>query len=187
MAAPIILITGPQGSGKGTQAELLAKRLGGVTFSSGELWRSSQDPELVDVQASGGYAKSEVIIKLVEGFLQAVPQDKPIISDAFPRLLPEAEWLAGEAQRMGREIKLAILLDVPREESVKRLLARALIESRTDDTEAAIHGRLDLYDSQTSKVIELWRSLGILRPVNGVGTVEEVAERVNQVTDEAQI
>jgi adenylate kinase len=186
MAAPVILIQGPQGSGKGTQAKLLAGRLGGVTFSSGELWRASNDPELAQRQAQGALGKSEVIIKLVKDYLVSIPADKVVISDAFPRMLPEAEWLVEFLPTLDRKLKAAVLLTIPHEESMARLLKRAATETdRPDDRPQDIERRLALYEQETSKVVELWRSLGILKEVNGVGSVEEIAGRINKVIDEA--
>jgi adenylate kinase len=178
---PVIVIMGPQGSGKGTQARLLAEHLNGVTFSSGDLWRQSADPDLRERQAKGVLAKSDVIIGLVGDFMRSVPADRVIVTDGFPRLQPEAEWLLETLPSLNRELQAVIVLMVPREESVKRLLLRAKHEERTDDTPQTINQRLDIYESDTQQVIQMWRSKGLLNEVDGMGSVEEIAERIKKV------
>lgn len=187
MAAPVIIIMGPQGSGKGTQARLLADHLGWDSFSSGALWRASSTPGLDQKLLKGALGDTEVIIKAVGTYLVGVEPEKGIVSDGFPRKINEAKWLLQTLSTLGRELKLVILLEIPRDVSLRRLIERAKIDGRKDDNIEGINNRLNLYESETKRVIDFWRSKNIVRDVNGVGTVEEVADRINEVLDEAKV
>jgi adenylate kinase len=172
---------GPQGSGKGSQARILAKNHGFVALSSGSLLRATNDPEVRDRIDKGMLARSEDVIKVMESAIKAQAADKGIVIDAFPRMLNEAEWLRNFLQQIGRPLKVVIDLAVPRAESVKRLVKRLGIEGRDDDSVEGINRRLELFEQETVPVLNFWKSQGLLTEVDGEGTVEAVAERIKQV------
>lgn len=187
MASSVIILMGPQGSGKGTQAGILSRQHGMVALSSGALLRASRDPEIMRRIDQGLLARSEDVQRVMAEAAESVPEDQGIIIDGFPRMVNEAEWLLEMLAGLGRAIECVILLKVGRDESVRRLVKRSERESRADDGLEKINRRLDLFESETLAVLELWRSKGLLHEVDGLGAVDEVAERINKVLDEAKV
>ncbi len=179
MAAPVIIVMGPQGSGKGTQCRLLSQKLNYVTFSSGALLRETKDPDIHSRMTKGLLVRSKDVERVMSDAIEGVEPAQGIVIDGFPRMVNEAEWLIQTLSAFGREVRSVIFLVIPRDESVKRLTLRAGLEARDDDSLAGINRRLELFESETRAVLDLWRSKGLLKEVDGVGTVEDVAERID--------
>lgn len=176
MAAPVIIVLGPPGAGKGTQSELLAKRLGGLHLSSGVLMRSSQNMALKRRMATGQLAKSEDFLAVVDGALQALPGGRPLVLDSVGKKVPEAKWLTGRLGELGYQLTQVIYLSVDQSQAVARNLRRG----RDDDSPEAQARRWRLYQRETSEVLEFYRQQRLLREVDGSGTVDEVARRVEK-------
>jgi adenylate kinase len=161
-----VIIYGPQGSGKSTQAKLLAKDLNLPFISAGEL--SRQIPEAKEWVDRGEPTPPELI-------------NPVIILDGFPRYANQLylleEWL-GET---GTKIDKVILINLPFEEARQRMALRAKIEGRADDTEAAIKRRWELFQEQTLPIIEFFRNQGVLAEVDGRPSVEEVHEQIKKL------
>lgn len=174
--APIIIIMGPPGAGKGTQSDRLAKNLGGVHLSSGQIMRNCGDQAIIDWISAGNLAKSEDVERLVGEAIAKVPTNQPIVLDGFTRMLDEAEWLAARAAALQRPIAAVIYLEVEPKEAVARNLKRG----RVDDTIEAQHQRWSLYRQATQPVLDYYQEQGLLKTVNGVGTVDAVADRVRR-------
>lgn len=185
MGASLIILMGPQGSGKGTQADLLCKKHNMVHLSSGALLRASNDPQIRERIDSGQLARSEDIERLMGDALKSQPSDQGILIDAFPRMVGEARWLVGLLPTLGRQVDKVIYLMIPQEETMKRLLLRAEKEGRKDDTVESIKKRLAWNDTETMPVIDFWRGQGVLVEVDGLGTVEEISDRIDKVLNEA--
>lgn len=181
LTSKVILLHGPSGSGKGTQAEILAKQLGAVHISTGELLR--KNAKTFNDIAGGALADSSDILRLLDEAIKAVPAEQSIVLDGTARMPEEAKWLYEELGKLGRKVNLVIELDIPAKETLSRLLNRA--DGRPDDDEAGIHKRLEWYRTVVQETLEFWETKTIVTTVNGVGTREEVAARIKELVDAA--
>jgi adenylate kinase len=179
--APVIFILGPQGSGKGAQAELLAQRIGAVHLSSGQMFREMDDEKLKAELATANNVSSEYFYLVLEKGIKSVADNTTIILDGVGKQLHETEWLEAKLREWGRPVRRVIVLTLPREESMQRVMKRADIEGRSDDTPEGIQLRLNNYEAKTLPVVDFWRGKGLLDAVDGRGTIKEVAERINKV------
>jgi adenylate kinase len=184
VAAGDLIFMGPPGVGKGTQAKRLAERNGWVQLSTGDLFRdhlkrSTPLGELAQrYMDRGEYVPDDVTIDMVREFIDGLPKTTRVMFDGFPRTVAQAEALEALLAERGRSIGSVLLMDVPREELVRRILNRSRSEGRADDTPEVIARRFDVYAEQTQPVVEHYENLGRLRRVNGLGTVDEVTERL---------
>lgn len=171
-----MVLLGPPGAGKGTQAQVLAERLGIPAISTGEMLRAavSEGSELgrkVDgIITSGGLVDDATMAEVVRERLAKVDACKGFLLDGYPRTLPQAETLEGILREEGCELDGVLLVDVPEEELVRRALARR----REDDTEEVIRKRLRVYREKTAPLIGYYRERGLLREIDGDRPIEEV-------------
>jgi len=174
-----IFILGPQGSGKGTQATLLSEKLSIPHLSMGQLLRdevasgSELATEISSVTDSGNLVSDELALSVLKKRLEADDTKQGYILDGYPR--NEAQY---QVYKDYDEPTDVLVLTVPREESLKRMQKRAEVEKRIDDTPEAMRRRLEIYDQDTSPMLDHYRSSGTVREVDGVGTVEEIAVRM---------
>jgi len=179
-----LILMGPPGVGKGTQAKRLAERNGWVQLSTGDLFRdhlkrSTPLGELAQrYMDRGEYVPDDVTIDMVREFIEGLPKTTRVMFDGFPRTVAQAEALEALLAERGRSIGGVLLIDVPREELVRRIRNRSRSEGRADDTPEVIARRFDVYAEQTQPVVEHYESLGRLRRVNGLGSVDEVTDRL---------
>lgn len=179
-----LIILGPQGSGKGTQAKLLAEKYGLTHLSSGELLRN---------EAESGSEKGKIIAKLLKtGELLPFETVLDVLEPAFkkstsgfildgtPRDVSQAEYLDSFLAERKINIDKVILLDIPREVSLERLAKRAKLENRSDDTPEAIEERLRLYHSKTVPVIEHYRKQGKLLVIDGTPDIETIFKDISK-------
>ncbi len=173
-----IIILGPQGSGKGTQAKLLAEKYGLTNISSGKLLREfakgdSEKAKLIaDLLTTGALLPFDTVMEVIEPAM--VGSKSGFILDGSPRDLMQAEYLDWFLGERHITIDKVIHIDIPREESLNRLAKRAITENRSDDTPDAIHERLDIYEKDTMPVIDYYRKQGKMIDVDGVGEVPEI-------------
>lgn len=176
-----ILILGPQGSGKGTQANLLAEELNIPALSMGQLLRDvisgggDFGKRLQNILNAGNLVSDEDALQVLKLRLQKEDAKEGYILDGYPRNLDQLR-----AFDTIEAPEILLVLTVPREESIARLLKRAEIEGRADDTEEVISHRLAIYEEKTKPVIEEYEQRGIVRYVDGVGSIEEVAGRIRE-------
>jgi len=189
-----LILFGPPGSGKGKQAAKLVEKYNLLHISTGDLFRS----EIGNKTALGLKAKSyikkgalvpdEVTIGMLKKKVEANPDVKGYIFDGFPRTIPQAEALDAMLMANSQEITSLVALNVDDEEIVTRLLHRAKTSGRSDDAdESIIRNRLKVYKETTAIVAGHYDKKDKTQTVNGVGTVEEVFQRLTEVIDGALV
>jgi adenylate kinase len=166
--AKLIVLMGPTGAGKSVQGDLLAQELNGVHLSSGNLLR--QDPKAAAMIADGKLAPAAEVERIVAEAVDAVPADQPIILDGFPRTMSNVRWMDDQLPAHQRDVTAVILIELDLETSMKRLGLR----DRADDAPEAVKEKWDEYANKTKPVVEHYEALGVLKRVDGRGTVEEV-------------
>ena len=186
MSARRLLLLGPPGAGKGTQSQRLAERLGIPQISTGEMLRaavaagSAVGRRAKSFMDAGELVPDEVVIGVAEQRLAEPDAKSGFILDGFPRTAAQADALDKLLPRLGASLERCVCLRVDEEELVKRLLKRAQIEGRADDNEQTIRTRMQVYKESTAPLIAYYRARGVLREVDGEGSVDEVASRLEQ-------
>jgi adenylate kinase len=182
-----VVLMGPPGAGKGTHAELLAGRLGVPVVSTGDIFRAqvAAGTELGRTAQgyldAGEYVPDEVTNAMVRDRLAADDARPGFLLDGYPRTLDQAAVLDKLLAKQGRVLDAAVVLRVDQEDLVRRLLHRAKIEHRSDDTEDVIRRRLQVYAGQTVPLISLYDERKLLHEVDGTGDVAEVRQRILEV------
>jgi adenylate kinase len=182
-----VVLMGPPGAGKGTHAELLAGRLGVPVISTGDIFRA-QVAAATDLGRtaqryldSGEYVPDQVTNAMVRERLAADDTRPGFLLDGYPRTLDQAAVLDEILATQTRSLTACVVLQVDSEALVRRLLRRAQIEHRSDDTEDVIRRRLQVYADQTIPLISLYGERGLLHEIDGNGDITEVRERVFEV------
>jgi adenylate kinase len=184
-----IFMIGPQGSGKGTQGKALAEKLGYFYWEMGGILREEAKKNtpfgrkvkaLID---AGNLLEDEELFRVLQTELPEVIKHKRILFDGVPRTVPQGVHLIHYLQQNGYTEFGAVHIDVPKDESVKRLLERAHHEFRTDDTPEKITYRLELYERETKPVLKFLQGMGDLHTIDGVGSVEEISQRINKALE----
>ena len=184
-----ILIMGPPGAGKGTQAGLIAEHYGIPAISTGDIFRAmktADTPLAHQVRAimdSGGYVSDEITNAIVSARLVEPDCENGFLLDGYPRTLAQVETLDADLEANGRPLDAVVSLLADVEEVVVRLLKRSQIEGRSDDNEDTIRVRLQVYAEQTAPLLEVYRQRGILVEVDGLGPIDEVSNRLFDALD----
>ena len=186
MSARRLLLLGPPGAGKGTQAQTLVERYEIPQISTGDMLRAAvgagtevgrQAKSFMD---AGKLVTDEIVIGVAEERLQQPDARDGFILDGFPRTVAQAEALDGLLEKLGVELERCIAMMVDEDELVKRLLKRAELEGRSDDNEESIRVRMNEYREKTEPLVEYYRGRGVLVEVEGEGSVDEVAKRIEE-------
>lgn len=179
-----MLIIGPPGSGKGTQAERICAELDIVAISTGDIFRANVKGETpLGVEAknyidNGDFVPDSVTNRMVRDRLAQDDVAEGFLLDGYPRTSPQVDELDDILAAAKAELDVVVQLTADDEELVKRLLNRAQETGRSDDTEAVIRHRLDLYREQTEVVVARYAERGILAKVDGLGDMDDVTARI---------
>ncbi|GEM_PF-15096 len=184
-----IVLFGPPGSGKGTQSKRLLEKYGLAYISTGDVIReqiAKGTPlglQVKNLAEQGILAPDDLVIKLLESKMDETPDAKGFLFDGFPRTTAQAEALDLLLAKRKTAVHTMLALDVPQDELLQRLLKRAQIEGRKDDTEEVILKRFKEYESKTMPVIDYYRSQDKYNHIEGVGSMDEIFRRLCAVID----
>jgi len=179
-----LLIIGPQGSGKGTQGIRIAEKLAIPAVSTGDVFRANvkDGTELgLKVKAiidAGDLVPDELTGAIVRDRLAQDDAAGGFLLDGYPRNLGQVADLDAFLDERGEPLTAVIELSVPRDESIQRLSLRAAEQGRADDNAESIAKRLAIYESETAPILDVYRERGIVDVVDGVGTLDEVYDRI---------
>lgn len=179
-----LVILGPPGAGKGTQAARIAERLGIPAISTGDIFRTNIKNEtplglqVKDILASGGYVTDEITNAIVDDRLEEPDCGPGFLLDGYPRTAAQVDALDAMLAAHGKALDKVLELTVDDEAVVARLLNRAGTEGRADDTEDVIRERQAIYHRETAPLAALYAARGVLVQVDGMGEVHEVTDRV---------
>jgi adenylate kinase len=181
----IAVLFGPPGSGKGTQAARIARRLGIPHISTGDILRaevasgSELGSEAKPIMDAGGLVPDDLVVRIIEARLREPDASRGALLDGFPRTPAQAEALDAMLRRRGLRVDSVVLLRVPESELFARMRRRADAEGRSDDRPETFERRLEVYRQETAPILEHYRAAGArLAEVDGVGSIDEVTERV---------
>ena len=184
-----LILMGPPGAGKGTQAKYVAEHFGIPAISTGDIFRANVSRGTpLGIKAkkfmdAGEYVPDEVTNLMVRDRIDEPDAEPGFLLDGYPRTLAQVEELDGMIKFTGHSLDAVVVLTVDPEEIVDRLVQRAAVEGRADDTEDVIRRRQEVYSEQTEPLIEVYRSRGILIEVDGMGEVSDVTERIFAALD----
>jgi len=182
-----LALFGPPGAGKGTQSEALVRRYNLIYISTGELLRKEiRDGTRLGLEAqaiiaSGGLVSDEIIVQIIEKTITGNPGAGGFLFDGFPRTYVQAYILDGLMHNLNTSLHALISLEVPEEESVRRLLDRGRSSGRSDDNEAVIRTRLREYRDKTLPVLGFYGERGLCHQIDGTRSVEEVGASIQAI------
>jgi len=171
----MIVFFGPAGAGKSVQGQILAARMGWRWLSAGQLLRDTKDVELLHTMQAGNMVSHEAITKIMSEAIGNATNIDQLILDGFPRMLEQAQWLIDSQPDHGRAVKLVVVLEVPRDEIMKRLAIRG----RADDSPEIIDNRLSIYRQEMYPILNYLTEQSVpVVHIDGTGTVGQVHDRV---------
>lgn len=179
-----MLIVGPPGAGKGTQAARIAERFGIPTISTGDIFRANIAGEtelgkrVKAIVDAGDYVPDSLTNELVSDRLAEADAATGFLLDGYPRTPEQVRFLDELLASRGHRLDAVLRLVADQDEIVRRLRKRAVEQGRADDSEEAIRHRQEVYQRETAPVLEMFRDKGLLLEVDGLGTVDEVTERI---------
>jgi adenylate kinase len=184
-----LIIMGPPGAGKGTQAKFIAEHFKIPAVSTGDIFRAnvSEGTEL-GLEAkrymdAGEYVPDQVTNLMVRNRIDESDAVSGFLLDGYPRTVAQVEELDGMIKFTGHKLDAVVCLTVDQDEIVARLLQRAQVEGRADDTEDVIRRRQEVYLEQTEPLIDVYRSRGIVHEIDGLGEVTDVTQRIFSALD----
>ncbi|MFV0406188.1 MAG: adenylate kinase [Propioniciclava sp.] len=185
-----LLIAGPPGAGKGTQATAIAVRYGVPAISTGEIFRDNieRHTTLGDRVATliehGDFVPDVITTSLIMQRISEADCWRGWLLDGYPRTLPQVEALDIALAETGTQVDAVLALTAKPDALIERMLHRAAIEGRADDNSEAIRHRIEVYNAETADVIAVYRERGLLVEVDAVGEVDDVQRRIADALDE---
>jgi adenylate kinase len=185
-----VLLLGPQGAGKGTQAARISNEYDIPHSASGEILRAEMAAgtelgnRVGDVIDRGELVSDDLMIELIRNRLEQPDTESGFVLDGFPRTLVQAEALDSILSDIGRSFSVVFALQIPDALAFERLRRRARLEGRADDTDEAIQRRLDLYHQETEPLIEYYRTRGRLVPIHGDRSENEVFAEIQKALEQ---
>ena len=186
-----VLLLGPQGAGKGTQAKRIAGEYGLPHIATGDILRGAMAEDtplgrkVKPIYDSGGLVPDDLMIELIRDRLSEPDTEDGVILDGFPRTFVQAEALDSMLREIDKQLHLVLELQVPDEVAVERLTKRAALEGRPDDTPDAIRRRLELYHEETEPLVEYYRSRGNVVGIHGDRSENEVFGEIQRALEQA--
>lgn len=199
----IVILVGPPGSGKGTQAKVVCEKWGIPQISTGDMLRAAKkngtlDKKYLDLMDAGALVPDEAVIGLIDRRIDDADCKPGFLLDGFPRTVPQAEALDALLAKRGRSIDHVVQVDVPRDDLMERLVHRrtdkatgriyhlvynpppadAELEHRADDMPETVGKRLDAYEAMTAALLPWYEGKGLLRRIDGVGKPDDVTSRL---------
>jgi adenylate kinase len=180
---------GPPGAGKGTQARIVADHFGIPAISTGDIFRTNVSngtplgTKAQEYMDQGEYVPDEITNLMVRNRIDEPDAEPGFLLDGYPRTLSQVEELDGMIKHTGHALDAVVVLTVDPDEIVERLLHRAQVEGRTDDTEDVVRRRQEVYGEQTEPLIEVYRRRGIVHEIDGMGEVDDVTKRIFDALD----
>jgi adenylate kinase len=184
-----LLLMGPPGAGKGTQAKFVADHFGIPAISTGDIFRANVSQgtplgvEAKKYMDAGEYVPDEVTNLMVRNRIDEPDAEPGFLLDGYPRTLAQVEELDGMIKHTGHRLDAVVVITADSEELVSRLLHRAQTEGRADDTEEVIRRRQELYLEETEPLIAVYKERGLVHEIDGMGEVEEVTKRIFDALD----
>jgi len=185
-----LLIVGPPGAGKGTQATMIAERYGIPAISTGDIFRANiknqteLGKQIEAIVSSGSYVPDELTNAIVADRLTESDAQQGFLLDGYPRTVEQVHELDRMLAAQEATLDAVVLLEADIDEVVQRLLKRASEQGRADDTEEVIRHRQEVYAEQTQPLIDVFDQRGIVLRVDGLGLIEAVAERISALLSE---
>ncbi len=182
-----IVFIGPPGSGKGTQAKCLVERLSIVHLSTGDMLRRARADgtdlgnKAAEYMDRGQLVPDELVVEIVAERIAQPDCQAGCLFDGFPRTIAQAETLDAKLAEAGTPLDMVLELQADADELARRMLERAKIEGRADDTPETIAQRMEVYREQTSPLLDYYRQRGKLVTIDGMGTPDEVFGRICEV------
>jgi adenylate kinase len=186
MTARRLILLGPPGAGKGTQAARLAGRLGVPQISTGDLLRqavasgSELGRRVRSTLERGELVPDQIVIEVAEERLSRPDARQGFVLDGFPRTVKQAEALDRILAELGCALQRCVALEVDEDAVVERLRRRELLEGRSDDSPETIRNRIRVYRREIPPVIDYYRGRSLLRELDGMGSVEEVGQAIEE-------
>ena len=188
-----ILLLGPQGSGKGTQAKRISDAYGIPHIATGDMLRAAMAAgtelgrKVKPIYDSGQLVPDDLMIELIRERLAQDDTENGFVLDGFPRTLPQAEALDPMLREIGKELTVVFVLQLPVEVCIERLMKRAQLEGRVDDTPEAIAKRLEIYRRETEPLIEWYRIRSSVVTIHADRSVNEVFAEIQQALEQAAV
>ena len=182
-----IILFGPPGAGKGTQAKYLVEKLKGFQISTGDILRdeikkdTDIGKQIINNMNDGKFVSDEIVNTIIKKFIFDPQKKNKLIFDGYPRSLDQAKNLDNLLKKYKQKIDIVFKLSVSLETIKKRILERQTIEKRTDDNEKVAIKRYETYEKSTEPVIEYYKKMNLLKVVDGERSIDQINKEISDI------